>query len=82
MKKSSKIFIERNRSMDKVPMCVMDVKEGRKEERKVTLKQGKEKKNVKIICLKNSLKGIEARRMFLIIYTPQCMTMLVILYTS
>ena len=44
MKKSSKIFIERNRSMDKVPMCVMDVKEGRKEERKVTLKQGKEKK--------------------------------------
>ena len=73
--------------MDKVPMCVIDVKEGRKEERKVTLKKGEEKKeenrkNVKNICLKNSLKEIEARRMFLIIYTPQCMTMLVISYTS
>ena len=33
--------------MDKVPMCVMDVKEGRKEERKVTLKQGQEKKERK-----------------------------------
>ena len=30
--------------MDKVPMCVIDVKEGRKEERKVTLKKGEEKK--------------------------------------
>ena len=47
MKKSSKIFIERKRSMDKVAQCLMDAKEGRKEEMKVTLKQGQEKKERK-----------------------------------
>ena len=44
MKKSSKIFIERNRSMDKVPMCVMDVKEGKKDGRKIMKKDRKPKK--------------------------------------
>ena len=47
MKKSSKIFIERKRSMDKVAQCLMDAKEDRKEGWKVTLKQGKEKKERK-----------------------------------
>ena len=33
--------------MDKVSICILDVKEGRKEERKVRLKQGGEKKRRK-----------------------------------
>ena len=33
LKNSSKIFNKRGRSMDKVPILVMDVKEGRKEGR-------------------------------------------------
>ena len=34
LKNLSKIFNKKGRSMDKVPIHVMDVKEGRKEERK------------------------------------------------
>ena len=33
--------------MDKVSICILDVKEGRKEERKIRLKQGEEKKRRK-----------------------------------
>ena len=33
--------------MDKVSICILDVKEGRKEERKIRLKQGEEKKRTK-----------------------------------
>ena len=33
--------------MDKVSICILDVKEGRKEGRKVRLKQGEEKKRRK-----------------------------------
>ena len=47
LKNLSKIFNERGRSMDKVPIHIMDVKEGRREEKKVRLKQGEEKKRRK-----------------------------------
>ena len=87
LKYSSKKFNKGGRSMDKVPICILEVKERRKEEREVRLKQGEEKKRRKSkkylkIHLKNSLKGIEARRKSPIIYAPHCMTIPVILYTS
>ena len=44
----SNIFIKRKRRMDKVSICILEVKEGRKEEREVRLKQGEEKKRRKL----------------------------------
>ena len=47
LKYSSKKFNKGGRSMDKVPICILEVKERRKEEREVRLKQGEEKKRRK-----------------------------------
>ena len=42
--------------MDKVPICILEVKEGRKKEREVRLKQGEEKKKKIEKIFKNSFK--------------------------
>ena len=73
--------------MVKVTWCIMDVKKGKKKGKKVR-KNGKEEKKERklkicqIIHLKYLIKGKETWVMFLIIYTPHCMTMPVTYYTS